>query len=147
MRRLPSGRFLAPTSSTSPCPQPSSSFPHTHHSFSFSYSLFPLTHFPQPFSYKTLLLDHLSSLSLYWFTCPSHSHHSPLHHIPQQTIPSQHMSYPILLSLSYCFNQTSLFINPHKNFIVMYFIPPVYFFRSEERRVGKECRSRWSPYH
>ena len=24
-------------------------------------------------------------------------------------------------------------------------LPPVY--RSEERRVGKECRSRWSPYH
>ena len=24
----------------------------------------------------------------------------------------------------------------------MYFAP-----RSEERRVGKECRSRWSPYH
>ena len=23
----------------------------------------------------------------------------------------------------------------------------VYFARSEERRVGKECRSRWSPYH
>ena len=23
-------------------------------------------------------------------------------------------------------------------------VPPV---RSEERRVGKECRSRWSPYH
>ena len=22
-----------------------------------------------------------------------------------------------------------------------------YRFRSEERRVGKECRSRWSPYH
>ena len=22
-----------------------------------------------------------------------------------------------------------------------------YDFRSEERRVGKECRSRWSPYH
>ena len=21
------------------------------------------------------------------------------------------------------------------------------FVRSEERRVGKECRSRWSPYH
>ena len=27
--------------------------------------------------------------------------------------------------------------NPTFNFIV----------RSEERRVGKECRSRWSPYH
>ena len=22
-----------------------------------------------------------------------------------------------------------------------------WFMRSEERRVGKECRSRWSPYH
>ena len=22
-----------------------------------------------------------------------------------------------------------------------------FFIRSEERRVGKECRSRWSPYH
>src|SRR5258708_26729526 len=24
---------------------------------------------------------------------------------------------------------------------------PLYIGRSEERRVGKECRSRWSPYH
>ena len=24
---------------------------------------------------------------------------------------------------------------------------PVVMLRSEERRVGKECRSRWSPYH
>ena len=24
---------------------------------------------------------------------------------------------------------------------------PKYITRSEERRVGKECRSRWSPYH
>ena len=23
----------------------------------------------------------------------------------------------------------------------------IYIYRSEERRVGKECRSRWSPYH
>ena len=23
----------------------------------------------------------------------------------------------------------------------------IVMFRSEERRVGKECRSRWSPYH
>ena len=28
-----------------------------------------------------------------------------------------------------------------------YFTIGGYFFRSEERRVGKECRSRWSPYH
>ena len=26
-------------------------------------------------------------------------------------------------------------------------IPGIIFARSEERRVGKECRSRWSPYH
>src|SRR5437667_12419763 len=26
-------------------------------------------------------------------------------------------------------------------------IQPAEFYRSEERRVGKECRSRWSPYH
>ena len=25
--------------------------------------------------------------------------------------------------------------------------PGVNYVRSEERRVGKECRSRWSPYH
>src|ERR1041385_5591840 len=32
-----------------------------------------------------------------------------------------------------------------KSFQLM--IPPYEFRRSEERRVGKECRSRWSPYH
>src|SRR5258708_10855694 len=26
-------------------------------------------------------------------------------------------------------------------------MPPLSRLRSEERRVGKECRSRWSPYH
>src|SRR5687768_18422409 len=26
-------------------------------------------------------------------------------------------------------------------------VTPGHIFRSEERRVGKECRSRWSPYH
>ena len=26
-------------------------------------------------------------------------------------------------------------------------VGPVFLCRSEERRVGKECRSRWSPYH
>ena len=27
------------------------------------------------------------------------------------------------------------------------YLPHEFAFRSEERRVGKECRSRWSPYH
>ena len=26
-------------------------------------------------------------------------------------------------------------------------LEPTTYLRSEERRVGKECRSRWSPYH
>ena len=26
-------------------------------------------------------------------------------------------------------------------------LPGIQKYRSEERRVGKECRSRWSPYH
>ena len=29
---------------------------------------------------------------------------------------------------------------------IKYFVD-AYVNRSEERRVGKECRSRWSPYH
>ena len=28
-----------------------------------------------------------------------------------------------------------------------YFVADCWLDRSEERRVGKECRSRWSPYH
>ena len=33
--------------------------------------------------------------------------------------------------------------------ILLVFVIPKFkdVFRSEERRVGKECRSRWSPYH
>src|SRR2546429_1950008 len=32
-------------------------------------------------------------------------------------------------------------------FLTTKFYPGRKFYRSEERRVGKECRSRWSPYH
>ena len=34
-------------------------------------------------------------------------------------------------------------IIPYFRFCFHHFLPT----RSEERRVGKECRSRWSPYH
>src|SRR5256886_17712413 len=33
------------------------------------------------------------------------------------------------------------------NFLILYFLMRSHLGRSEERRVGKECRSRWSPYH
>ena len=37
---------------------------------------------------------------------------------------------------------------PATRFIIPYFDPVfIGLGRSEERRVGKECRSRWSPYH
>ena len=38
--------------------------------------------------------------------------------------------------------QIFLFFNGFHNVYWDYFM-----MRSEERRVGKECRSRWSPYH
>ena len=31
--------------------------------------------------------------------------------------------------------------------VVVLFSVFIHIIRSEERRVGKECRSRWSPYH
>ena len=34
-----------------------------------------------------------------------------------------------------------------KDFASQYGAYSDWFSRSEERRVGKECRSRWSPYH
>ena len=37
--------------------------------------------------------------------------------------------------------------NLHEYFSIMDVYCDVVLTRSEERRVGKECRSRWSPYH
>ena len=46
--------------------------------------------------------------------------------------------------------RTAIATRPPRYIDEQYYGPPLYFephFRSEERRVGKECRSRWSPYH
>ena len=48
-------------------------------------------------------------------------------------------SGPIMTNTYLAFEEES-----KKGFIVD---PGGYVLRSEERRVGKECRSRWSPYH
>src|SRR2546425_12894356 len=40
------------------------------------------------------------------------------------------MSYPILLSLSNCFDQTFVFVNPYKYLIGIYFLPPASVFQS-----------------
>src|SRR2546422_8561436 len=36
---------------------------------------------------------------------------------------------------------------PRRAIAARCFATPIPLWRSEERRVGKECRSRWSPYH
>ena len=41
------------------------------------------------------------------------------------------------------FNETQ----PHSDMVFNYKLKAEETMRSEERRVGKECRSRWSPYH
>ena len=38
-------------------------------------------------------------------------------------------------------------LDPHKPYLEDRLTAGVWNARSEERRVGKECRSRWSPYH
>ena len=47
--------------------------------------------------------------------------------------------------------QINLTVSPGRNFfkllIINLGIGIFTYIRSEERRVGKECRSRWSPYH
>ena len=45
---------------------------------------------------------------------------------------------------SYCFSKPLV---PTRELPVYPFASNSVFNRSEERRVGKECRSRWSPYH
>ena len=46
---------------------------------------------------------------------------------------------------SSCNNETDIYMeNPDKRIQTKM---QEYTDRSEERRVGKECRSRWSPYH
>ena len=41
----------------------------------------------------------------------------------------------------------SIFVDKLQGFVETYQFKRMGYIRSEERRVGKECRSRWSPYH
>ena len=50
----------------------------------------------------------------------------------------------VLATLTAC---TGHIENRDKNCSYDYLLHPAISIRSEERRVGKECRSRWSPYH
>src|SRR5574337_864483 len=59
------------------------------------------------------------------------------------TLHSDACIFPFLLCFLLLFF-SQLFVRPPQTAILLFCI---YFPRSEERRVGKECRSRWSPYH
>ena len=47
--------------------------------------------------------------------------------------------------LFYCVAVVSIIVLFFLIYFLIFLI--LFCFRSEERRVGKECRSRWSPYH
>ena len=47
-----------------------------------------------------------------------------------------------ILTVSKIPHETIKYLNEEDEMLKAY-----YYCRSEERRVGKECRSRWSPYH
>ena len=55
--------------------------------------------------------------------------------------------YSRIIIEEYYMMQLSQLISREKNADLQEALEDLYEFRSEERRVGKECRSRWSPYH
>ena len=54
------------------------------------------------------------------------------------TLPKTEKSIMAMFIISFISGAVYFIINPS---------PELGIIRSEERRVGKECRSRWSPYH
>ena len=67
--------------------------------------------------------------------------------------PSLFDFHPGLLRVNLKTVASSLFITfvlimfAHNTFDTTFMFARTFLLRSEERRVGKECRSRWSPYH
>nr|WP_180530675.1 hypothetical protein [Staphylococcus haemolyticus] len=54
-------------------------------------------------------------------------------------------SYPLMRVISHALKD--ILTEGDKVIIMGHKRPDLDAIRSEERRVGKECRSRWSPYH
>src|SRR3989441_12393318 len=53
----------------------------------------------------------------------------------------------VLVAVLYAFIQRKKPSFSLKEQVINEVVSGQFFLRSEERRVGKECRSRWSPYH
>ena len=60
---------------------------------------------------------------------------------------SEVITIMILFHMSHCRDIKFFYVNHIKVHCKKEFPKTVSYNRSEERRVGKECRSRWSPYH
>src|SRR2546430_6119160 len=77
----------------------------------------------------------------------SAAYFTALHFIPVSTTALLLYTFPVVVTLL----ATFLFHEPlgwtKIAAVVLAFIGTMLVVRSEERRVGKECRSRWSPYH
>ena len=56
----------------------------------------------------------------------------------QKAIPAAELKPGMITVWNFCYTETVKSVEPTKSGKSV---------RSEERRVGKECRSRWSPYH
>ena len=52
-----------------------------------------------------------------------------------------------LIDTLYAYGMKELVISPGSRSTPLAIAAELHEGRSEERRVGKECRSRWSPYH
>src|SRR3712207_9300961 len=59
-------------------------------------------------------------------------------HVPAETVGS---------GADYLLENTEVVVAVHEGTPLYVELPVTLELRSEERRVGKECRSRWSPYH
>ena len=66
-----------------------------------------------------------------------------LHKIKRIILTHSHLDHYGLIDWLSGFSKAVVFIHPAELKKMVSDDP----FRSEERRVGKECRSRWSPYH
>ena len=66
----------------------------------------------------------------------------------EQTFMKTKPIFPLVLSMALPMT-ISMLVNALYNIVDSYFVAQISedAMRSEERRVGKECRSRWSPYH
>ena len=67
------------------------------------------------------------------------------HQIAKQRKKALKLRYCSAVFLLLIIGITGFFANGHYGIMDEY--PIKVYARSEERRVGKECRSRWSPYH